>query len=443
MLHHIPLLPSPLLLLHHCGLRLLLDKLGNPPRFRNTLDLRQMHVLLHQRLAILQRSFLPRRQLTNLFGGPRLPQSNIGVVAPRKQVFVVEGVPNAKDALHPLRVVHIPRYARGAGTGVSRGTPLLPHAEHPDRLVVTSRNEFGTGGTPRHVHDGANVSLVHPRRSIQLPHIKCVSIVILIPHHEHVRLHRIPLETIALHRHDRLLQRRRCSSIVQPDAAIIGAVRYQVAFGGVVPHGGHRVVAPPEVAVGGNGSGSLGIPEVYGRVGGGGGELVVVPMVIYGVEGVGVVVHAVARGWESIDIMRTVGRFRLVFSFVGFFVVVFSSAFWFLPVLLFVTALVVAVRSCIVTRPGKNTPRLNEPLLSTAVKHPLDSITEHQSTHGPRVRFQIDHHFPPLHVPNSHRPVNTATHYGAQIGSTYRHARYGIDVSSLQFAHEWLGEHSI
>mmetsp|Transcript_4118 Transcript_4118/g.9348 ORF Transcript_4118/g.9348 Transcript_4118/m.9348 type:complete len:203 (+) Transcript_4118:664-1272(+) len=70
------------------------------------------------------------------------------------------------------------------------GTSLLPHREHSYRLVIAPRNKLRTRWTPRHARHCSHVTLVHPRRSMQLPHIERKRIVIFVTHSEHVGFHR-------------------------------------------------------------------------------------------------------------------------------------------------------------------------------------------------------------------------------------------------------------
>ena len=77
----------------------------------------------------------------------------------------------------------------------------------------------------------------------------------------------------------------------------------QDALGGVVPHGGHRVVATLEVVKDVDGGGAL---EVYICVREGCGKLSVGPVVVDGVEGVCVVVR-VAEDGQVVGLERTEG----------------------------------------------------------------------------------------------------------------------------------------
>mmetsp|Transcript_23693 Transcript_23693/g.40461 ORF Transcript_23693/g.40461 Transcript_23693/m.40461 type:complete len:208 (-) Transcript_23693:184-807(-) len=206
MFDNIPLLPPSLLLLYQRRLRFLLDKLGHTSRFRYTFDFGQMHVLLHQRTSILERGLFPRGKLSNLFGRPRLPQSDVGIVASGEDIFVIGRVSHAKDALHSFRVIYVARDAGGMRSGVGGRASLLANGEHADCFIVRSGDEFGSGGTPGDAHDGAYVSLEHSRGSIQFSHVERVGIVILIAHREHVGFHRIPFETIGFHAQNCFLQ---------------------------------------------------------------------------------------------------------------------------------------------------------------------------------------------------------------------------------------------
>mmetsp|Transcript_8400 Transcript_8400/g.15272 ORF Transcript_8400/g.15272 Transcript_8400/m.15272 type:complete len:200 (+) Transcript_8400:949-1548(+) len=160
-------------------------------------------------------------------------------------------------------------------------------------------------------------------------------------------------------------------------------------------------------------------------------------MVIDGVEGVTVMVEVVPGRGKAIDIVRTMRRFSpIVFSL---FVVGFSFRFWFL-VLVIAT---LHIRSCIIRLSRKDTPRLDNPLLPTTIKHTINPIPKRHPTHPPRMRLQISNHLTMLQIPHPHRPIHAPAHRRTQISPTYRHARNGIDVSPLEFAHERLGEHSI
>mmetsp|Transcript_20151 Transcript_20151/g.48411 ORF Transcript_20151/g.48411 Transcript_20151/m.48411 type:complete len:204 (-) Transcript_20151:373-984(-) len=200
MLDHVPLLPPPLFLLHHVRLRLLLDKLRHPTRFRYAFHLRKVRVLLYQRIPIPERGLLPRRQLSYPFGGSGLPQPYVGIVRSAQDILMIGTVSHAEHALHTFRVIHVSGHARSVGMGCRAS--LLPDGKNAYCLVVAAGDEFGPRGTPAEAHDRSHVTFVNTRWPIQLAHVERVRVVILVARGEHVRFHGIPLQAVGPHAHD-------------------------------------------------------------------------------------------------------------------------------------------------------------------------------------------------------------------------------------------------
>ena len=244
---------------------------------------------------------------------------------------------------------------------------------------------------------------------------------------------------------------------MEADAAIVGAMGDEVAFGGVVAYGCDCVVGAPEVGEGGDGGGASGVPEADGGVAGGGGELICGPVVIDGMEGVVVGIVFVCGKAVGVDGTIWILLFVIIFVVVSFIVGLFESfiielrigiaacfRFLLITILVLITATVPIVPTTNLGIPRKTAPSLDQPLLPTTIKHPLHTIPKHHPTHTPRMRpLQTLDHSPILQIPYPQRSIHATTHHGQQIGTAYGQSRDGIDVAGCEFSDEGGCEHAV
>lgn len=90
-----------------------------------------------------------------------LPYPDVHLVGSAEQVLVIEGPPDAGEALHALGVVHVPGVA-------------LQRLEDAERLVVGGGHQLLAGGGVVKVYDSCHVVLVHVDGVLQVAGVKCV-----------------------------------------------------------------------------------------------------------------------------------------------------------------------------------------------------------------------------------------------------------------------------
>eukprot|EP00515_Schizochytrium_aggregatum_P000962 CAMPEP_0202042510 /NCGR_PEP_ID=MMETSP0962-20130828/27504_1 /ASSEMBLY_ACC=CAM_ASM_000488 /TAXON_ID=4773 /ORGANISM="Schizochytrium aggregatum, Strain ATCC28209" /LENGTH=168 /DNA_ID=CAMNT_0048606915 /DNA_START=15 /DNA_END=517 /DNA_ORIENTATION=+ len=125
-------------------LALLLDQLGHQLVAVDAVQLLDVLVAVDQLAVVVELLALTRQQPPDRLRRVRLPNADVGVVAPAEHKVAVAGEHRREHALHALRVVHLVAAAR-------------PGLEQADRAVVARRRELLAGRRVRHVHDRGHV----------------------------------------------------------------------------------------------------------------------------------------------------------------------------------------------------------------------------------------------------------------------------------------------
>jgi hypothetical protein len=120
------------------------------------------------------------------FGSVSFPESNVGVITARDDVFGICGEFDAKDTLHALRMVHFT-------------TTTLVDGKYADGTVVRTGHELASRGRVFDVEYGANVIDVYIESGLELAHIEGVAVVILVSDRKVKRLHGIPRDDVGVH----------------------------------------------------------------------------------------------------------------------------------------------------------------------------------------------------------------------------------------------------
>ena len=175
-------------LLNDRQLRLFLNDLGNLATPMDSLNFRQVLVLLYQGLTVLCGRFFSCRELAQLLARLGLPQAKIRIVASADDVGVIHRIVDREHSLHALSMIYL-----------SGETIALFHIEYSYSSIVRPSDELSTGRRPTHGHDCRCVSLVNVSGLIKFSHVKRVSLKIFVRHYEVQWFHRIPLQVIASH----------------------------------------------------------------------------------------------------------------------------------------------------------------------------------------------------------------------------------------------------